>query len=231
MHTLGNLTLTAFNGTLSNNPFERKRQIYGGSNLQLNHALAANDAWGREEILARADELAGPRNRRSGQARCRTRPRSPAGFDWSQINAAIATIPPGSWTTYGDLAQLGGTAAMPVGQHVANTPGLDNGYRVLGSDGRPRPDFHWDSPDDMRDVISVLTEDGVRFQVNGAAEMSQRITAAELSSLIDVLDDDAIEAEAAARPPSSWDNRSGTGTDTASRWGCPMTGSPSDASW
>ena len=38
-----------------------------------------------------------------------------------------------------DLAQLGGTAAMPVGQHVTNTPGLDNGYRVLGSDGRPRP--------------------------------------------------------------------------------------------
>ena len=58
MHTLGNLTLTAFNGTLSNNPFERKRQIYSGSNLQLNHALAGNDAWGREEILARADELA-----------------------------------------------------------------------------------------------------------------------------------------------------------------------------
>ena len=28
VHTLGNLTLTAFNGTLSNNPFERKQQIY-----------------------------------------------------------------------------------------------------------------------------------------------------------------------------------------------------------
>jgi hypothetical protein len=33
VHTLGNLTLIAFNGTLSNNPFERKRQIYSGSNL------------------------------------------------------------------------------------------------------------------------------------------------------------------------------------------------------
>jgi hypothetical protein len=89
---------------------------------------------------------------------------------------------------------------MPVGQHVANTPGLDNGYRVLGSDGKPRPDFHWDSSDDIRDVISVLTEDGVRFHVNGAAEMSQRITAAELSSLIGVLDDDAIES--ADSPPA-----------------------------
>ena len=126
--------------------------------------------------------------------------RPPSGFDWSRINAAIAAIPRGRWTTYGDLAQLGGTAAMPVGQHVANTPGLDNGYRVLGSDGKPRPDFRWDSPDDTRDVIRVLTEDGVRFDANGAADMSQRITAAELSSLIDVLDDDAIEA---GRQPSS----------------------------
>ncbi len=199
VHTLGNMTLTAFNGTLSNNPFERKRQIYSGSNLQLNHALAGNDAWGREEILARADELAdraieiwpGPL---PGEAR------QPSGFDWSRINAAIAAIPRGRWTTYGDLAQLGGTAAMPVGQHVANTPGLDNGYRVLGSDGKPRPDFHWDNPDDTRDVIGVLTEDGVRFHVNGAADMSQRITAAELSSQIDVLDDDDIES--ADSPPA-----------------------------
>ena len=90
---------------------------------------------------------------RSGQARCRACPDSPSGFDWSRINAAIAAIPRGRWTTYGDLAQLGGTAAMPVGQHIASTPGLDNGYRVLGSDGKPRPDFHWDNPDDTRDVI------------------------------------------------------------------------------
>lgn len=83
---------------------------------------------------------------------------------------------------------------MPVGQHIANTPGLDNTYRVLGSDGKPRPDFHWDTPDDTRDVISVLTEDGVRFNANGAADMSQRITAAELSSLIDVLDEDTTES-------------------------------------
>src|SRR5271165_6539730 len=195
VHTLGNLTLTAFNGTLSNNPFERKRQIYSGSNLQLNRALAGNDAWGREEILARADELAsravviwpGPLPGAD---------RQPAGFEWSRINAAIAAIPRGRWTTYGDLAQLGGTAAMPVGQHIVSTPGLDSGYRVLGSDGKPRPDFHWDNPDDIRDVIAVLTEDGVRFHANGAADTAQRITAAELSSLIDVLDEDVLDGDA-----------------------------------
>src|SRR5215204_1491513 len=58
VHTLGNVTLTAYNGTLSNNPFERKQEIYEESNLQMNKALVDDDAWGRDEILARADVLA-----------------------------------------------------------------------------------------------------------------------------------------------------------------------------
>jgi alkylated DNA nucleotide flippase Atl1 len=192
-HTLGNLTLTAFNGTLSNNPFERKRQIYGSSHLELNRALAEQHAWGGDEILARADELADHAiaiwpSPIPGVAE------QPSGFDWSRINAAVAAIPRGRWTTYGELAQLAGTAAMPVGQHVANTPGLDNAYRVLGGDGKPRPDFRWVNPDDLRNPVDLLKEDGVRFNANGVVDPSQRITAAELFSLIEVLDDDAIEA-------------------------------------
>jgi alkylated DNA nucleotide flippase Atl1 len=192
-HTLGNLTLTAFNGTLSNNPFERKRQIYDGSHLELNRLLALHDAWGRNEILQRSDELAeraitiwpGPLPGAVDRAN---------GFDWRRINAAIAVIPRGRWTTYGDLAQLGGTAAMPVGQHVANCPLLENAYRVLGADGKPRPDFRWNDPADPRKVTEVLRADGVRFLPNGAADPSQRITGAELTVLIGVLDDDTIDA-------------------------------------
>jgi hypothetical protein len=89
---------------------------------------------------------------------------------------------------------------MPVGQHIANTTGLDNGYRVLGSDGKPCPDFRWDNPDDRRDPVEVLREDGVRFDASGAADKSQRITAAELSSLIGVLDEDTTEED--DRPPA-----------------------------
>ena len=89
---------------------------------------------------------------------------------------------------------------MPVGQHIANTPSLDNGYRVLGSDGKPRPDFRWDSPDDLRDPVEVLREDGVWFDANGAAGKSQRITAAELSSLIGVFNEDTTEE--GDRPPA-----------------------------
>jgi alkylated DNA nucleotide flippase Atl1 len=205
VHTLGNLTLTAFNGTLSNNPFERKKQIYTGSHLELNRALAEHDVWGQEQILERADELAdqaiaiwpGPL---PGIAE------APRGFDWSRINAAVAAIPRGRWTTYGDLAQLGGTAAMPVGQHMANAADIDNAYRVLGSDGRPRPDFHWDDPLDERDVLEVLKADGVRFGVSGAADPAQRITGAELAGLIALADDESLEEseETALRGEQTW---------------------------
>jgi uncharacterized protein with ParB-like and HNH nuclease domain/alkylated DNA nucleotide flippase Atl1 len=198
VHTLGNLTLTAFNGTLSNNPFTRKQQIFEASHLELNRELAEQHAWGRDQIAARGTELA---ERAIG-----TWPgplpgitdRQP-GFDWSRVNAAIAAIPSGRWTTYGDLALLGGTAAMPVGQHIVNTPVLTNAYRVLGSDGKLRPDFRWSNENDDRSATDVLMADGVRFSANGAADPSQRITAAELSSLIEVLDDDALEAR---NPPS-----------------------------
>jgi uncharacterized protein with ParB-like and HNH nuclease domain/alkylated DNA nucleotide flippase Atl1 len=210
VHTLGNLTLTAFNGTLSNNPFERKRQIYSGSHLELNRALAAQQAWGRDEILARADELAAQAIA-MWPAPVPGVAEQPSGFDWNRINAAIAAIPRGRWTTYGELAPLGGTAAMPVGQHIANTPGLDNAYRVLGSDGKPRPEFRWTDPGDVRNVVDVLKEDGVRFGASGAADPSQLITAAELSSLIEVLDEDAIvagdgpPAELVGRQEWDWD--------------------------
>lgn len=195
VHTLGNLTLTAFNGTLSNNPFERKKQIYGDSHLELNRALAEKDQWGEEEILARSDELS------AQAAKIWPAPlpgiaEAPLGFDWSRINAAVAAIPRGRWTTYGDLAQLGGTAPMPVGQHVANTPDLDNAYRVLGADGKPRPDFRWDDPVDTRDVVDVLKEDGVEFDSNGAAKPELRIDANELAALIAQPDDDTLSEDA-----------------------------------
>ena len=57
-HTLGNLTVTAYNGQLSNGIFRRKQQILQGSHLELNRAVAASNQWGRVEILERADELA-----------------------------------------------------------------------------------------------------------------------------------------------------------------------------
>ena len=120
---------------------------------------------------------------------------------------------------------------MPVGQHVANLPAQHNAYRVLGPDGKPRPDFRWSDPGDARDVRDVLEADGVRFRANGAADPSQRITAAELAALIDVLDDDAIEQAKRPRRRAVRAAGMGMGAVQQPNSGSPMTGSPSAARW
>jgi alkylated DNA nucleotide flippase Atl1 len=202
VHTLGNLTLTAFNGTLSNNPFDRKKEIYDASHLELNRALAENDAWGRDEILARAERLSdqvimawpGPIAGVSD---------TPLGFDWSRVNAAVAAIPAGRWTTYGDLAQLGGTAPLPVGQHLAGPQSPANAYRVLTAQGYLSADFHWADPADTTDVRVLLETEGVTFDSDGRASEAQRISAKELLTLIETPDRDELDAPDSASTLSS----------------------------
>ena len=60
-HRLGNLTLTAYNSTYSNRPFEKKKDILGGfrqSAVRLNRDVADQERWTVEEIVARGDRLA-----------------------------------------------------------------------------------------------------------------------------------------------------------------------------
>lgn len=60
LHTLGNLTLTAYNSELSARPFAEKRDMKGGfkdSHLRLNAALAQLNEWNEEEIKKRAEQL------------------------------------------------------------------------------------------------------------------------------------------------------------------------------
>jgi alkylated DNA nucleotide flippase Atl1 len=192
VHTLGNLTLTAFNGTLSNNPFERKKQIYESSHLELNLALSENEVWGQEQILERADRLA-EQVAKIWPAPIPGVTSESLGFDWGRIDAAVEAIPAGRWTTYGDLAELGGTAAVPVGNHVASVEGGGAAYRVLSSDGSVSPDFAWLNPNDERDVHDVLSAEGVDFGEDGRASSDQRISAEELSALIEEPDSQADE--------------------------------------
>src|SRR5437870_569272 len=111
VHTLGNLTLTAFNGTLSNHPFERKQAIYEASNLEMNKALVETQLWGRDEILARAATLA-EKIIAIWPAPLADVRSEDDGFDWSRVVVAIEAIPPGRWTSYGELAELAGTSAQ-----------------------------------------------------------------------------------------------------------------------
>jgi alkylated DNA nucleotide flippase Atl1 len=183
LHTLGNLTVTAYNGQLSNNPIERKQEILQGSHLELNRTIKPTGQWGRAEILTRADELA-ERAIKLWPAPVPGVQEPRGGRDWSRLHAALAALPYGAWTTYGDLAELIGSHQVPVGQHVATTPGVLNAHRVLKADGRVAEEFRWTDPGDTRDIHEVLAADGVRFGPDHRADSSQRLRADDLAGLI-----------------------------------------------
>ncbi len=104
-------------------------------------------------------------------------------FDWSELHDLLRAIPEGKWTTYGDLAGVVGTAAQPLGQHIATCPLCPNAHRVLGTDGRPRPNFAWTDPTDTRTQQEALDAQGVPF-VDGVADPSRRLSAEELDALL-----------------------------------------------
>ncbi len=189
VHTLGNLTLTAYNSELSNKPFERKQQIYGDSHLSLNRDLVEKQRWGRREILARAEELA-ERAIRIWPPPVPGVSEGPIGFDWARMHAAIAAIPDGHWTAYADLAAVAGTAAQAVGNHIVSNPSLAKAYRVLTIDGRVADGFRWSDPNDSRDPHDVLASEGVHFDEAGRASSADRLDADALQKLLGWFDPD-----------------------------------------
>ena len=58
IHTLGNLTLTAYNSELSNSDFLTKRTEFQKSHLELNKYFVVQDMWERKNIEFRAEYLA-----------------------------------------------------------------------------------------------------------------------------------------------------------------------------
>ena len=58
LHTIGNLTLTAYNSEFGNMPFPEKRKKYGDSMIAMTRALAEHGRWSEVEIKERARKLA-----------------------------------------------------------------------------------------------------------------------------------------------------------------------------
>lgn len=58
MHFLGNLSLTAYNSEMSNEPFQRKLKNLAESHLEINKAFRVLNNWGKDEIEARTNLLA-----------------------------------------------------------------------------------------------------------------------------------------------------------------------------
>ncbi|MFJ8695876.1 GmrSD restriction endonuclease domain-containing protein, partial [Streptomyces roseolilacinus] len=216
VHTLGNLTLSGDNARLSNHPFRRKQQILDSSALRMNQRIAAQERWGRAEILSRAEELAD-----------RAIELWPGPIDgvvhadaewagWSEMRRALLIMPTGTWTTYGDLAALIGTHAVAVGNHVATRPSLHGAYRVLMADGRISPGFRWpEEREDAADPRTVLEAEGVPFDEGGRARRSHRLTAADLATLLGKGD---FEQEEPAEGPGSSGGDGGDGETTANRF-------------
>ncbi|MEU8524538.1 DUF262 domain-containing protein [Streptomyces sp. NPDC048629] len=184
VHTLGNLTLSGDNARLSNHPFRRKQEILDSSALRMNQRIAAEQRWGREEILARAGELAD-----------RSLILWPGPIDgvvnaddewvgWRELREALLVMPAGTWTTYGDLASLIGTHAIAVGNHISTNLGLNGAHRVLMADGKISPGFRWPEDRPSGDPRDVLEAEGVPFDGYDRARRSHRLTAADLAALV-----------------------------------------------
>ncbi|MEZ5234485.1 MAG: MGMT family protein [Acidimicrobiales bacterium] len=85
----------------------------------------------------------------------------------------LAALPPGSWTTYGDVAEVLGTHPVPVGQQVATVP-MANAHRVLTAEGRVSSGFRWTDPDRIDDPVELMKVEGVRFLPGEEAQLLLR---------------------------------------------------------
>lgn len=186
VHTLGNLTLTAYNSELGDMPYPAKRERLGQTGIAMTHAIVQQPHWTRAQILARADELTeraidlwpAPDEGVRG-----TKPRR----DWTLLHDAVAAIASGTWTTYADLAEVAGSAPTPVAVHLSTTP-LPNIHRVLTSTGTPPEEISRPDDGDTRTPREILTAEGITFDEHGQADANKHITAAELAGLLNLPD-------------------------------------------
>ncbi|SPT51854.1 MGMT family protein [Actinomadura madurae] len=101
---------------------------------------------------------------------------------WKRVREALAQVGPGSWTTYGDLAELVGMAAQSVGGFMAES-GAQGAHRVLQANGKISPGFRWPDPERTDDPRDVLQQEGLKFDDAGRADRTKRITVDEFQQM------------------------------------------------
>jgi alkylated DNA nucleotide flippase Atl1 len=181
LHRLGNLTLTGYNAELSNRPFDEKRSLLRQSGLKMNQDIAANERWGQKEIEARAASLAARIIRRwPGPLEGVVDSEDPPA--WVLMDRILAALPPATWTSYKDLAEVIGSHPVPVGMRIASTV-TPNGHRVLTSHGAISEQFRWYEPGRDDDPAAVLAAEGIHFDSGGHAHPAQRLLGADLADL------------------------------------------------
>ncbi|MGI5179464.1 DUF262 domain-containing protein [Dactylosporangium sp. CA-152071] len=192
VHTLGNLTLSGYNGQLSNKPFADKRILLRDSGLAMNHAVAASRNWGPEQILDRADELAG--RAIALWPGPNPRPAEPPAEKpkWRTLRQALTALPAGTWTSPADLAELVSSYQGVVTRHLRSNA-FPNIWRVLDQGGSVLPDLRWPDGAEREDPLARLTAEGVDL-IEGVASQYHRMWPTELAQLIGLTSPEAVSA-------------------------------------
>ena len=107
---------------------------------------------------------------------------SRAEFEWQRMHSILESIPAGSWTTYGALADALDTAAQPVANHIGSCDRCVNQHRVLQANGQVSPGFAWPDPADQRNPHAMLVEEGVSF-TGASADPECQLEAEDLLTL------------------------------------------------
>mgnify|MGYP002720591772 CR=1 FL=1 len=98
------------------------------------------------------------------------------------LDSALDFLEPGSWTAYGELAEVVGASAQTVGRFMRETD-HEAAFRVLTSDGRSSGNFEWKAPRGVSQV-EALESEGIDFS-SGSAAGSQMMRAADFRELME----------------------------------------------
>jgi alkylated DNA nucleotide flippase Atl1 len=109
--------------------------------------------------------------------------------DWERVRRVVEALPEGTWTSYGDLAELIGTGPRQVGAYMRDGD-VARAYRVLTAGGTVSEGFRWADGRTGRDVPDLLRADGVTVSAKGRADQSQRMSVYDLKLLAAELDGD-----------------------------------------
>ncbi|MFJ1715231.1 DNA-binding protein [Streptomyces sp. NPDC088260] len=105
--------------------------------------------------------------------------------DWTELHTLLCAVPAGRWTTYGDVAAVIGSHAVPVGRHLSTCGQCPSPWRVLNAAGRVSNGFQWADQTRTDTPAEVLGTEGVRF--NGAvADAEKRLGPDALRQLLDI---------------------------------------------
>lgn len=105
------------------------------------------------------------------------------------MRRVVEALPEGTWTSYGDLAELIGTGPRQVGAYMRDGH-CARAYRVLTAGGTVSEGFRWADGRTGRDVPDLLRADGVTVSLKGRADQSQRMSVYDLKLLAAELDED-----------------------------------------